>query len=80
MAEFHVQALELAKAQQWDASHNIIMDYSDAFSCRIHACLHRQEGDLDNAAYWYRRADTQAATGSVEDELELLLRIATEID
>ncbi len=80
MADYHVQALQLAQAQQWDASHRIIQEYDDAFACQIHACLHRIEGDLANAGYWYRRANAQAATGSVEDELEALLSQARSMD
>lgn len=80
MADYHDQALEFAKAQQWDASHDIIQKYDDVFSCRIHAYLHRVEGDLANAGYWYRRAETDAATGSVDQELASLFAMALTMD
>jgi hypothetical protein len=34
----------------------------------VHAYLHRVEGELGNAGYWYRRAGKPAATGSLEAE------------
>ena len=34
----------------------------------VHAYLHRKEGDLANARYWYRRADKPPATNSLEQE------------
>ena len=53
-----LQALELALAGQWDAAHNVVQLYEDdATAAWIHAVLHKMEGDLGNARYWYRRAD-----------------------
>jgi hypothetical protein len=34
----------------------------------VHAYLHRVEGDLDNARYWYRQAERNPATGALEAE------------
>ena len=34
----------------------------------VHAYLHRVEGDLGNAGYWYRRAGKPVASGPVEAE------------
>jgi hypothetical protein len=34
----------------------------------VHAYLHRVEGDLDNATYWYRQARRKAATGELSSE------------
>jgi len=76
MEDYHLEALAFAKAGQWDDSHNIIQKHGDAFSCRIHAYLHRVEGDLSNARYWYKRADVEEATGSVDEELVELLNMA----
>jgi hypothetical protein len=38
----------------------------------VHAYLHRVEGDLGNASYWYRRTGKPAATGSLEAEWEAI--------
>jgi hypothetical protein len=34
----------------------------------VHAYLHRKEGDLANAGYWYRAAGRPRAEGRLEDE------------
>ena len=36
----------------------------------VHAYLHRKEGDVGNAAYWYRQAGKSAYRGSLEAEWE----------
>ncbi len=40
----------------WDAAHGSAQAGETADSAWVHAYLHRREGDLGNAAYWYRRA------------------------
>ena len=35
---------------------------------RLHAYLHRKEGDAGNAAYWYRRAGAKVYTGAFDAE------------
>ncbi len=53
-----LKAIELALANQWDAAHNLVQQYDeDSRAAWIHAVLHKIEGDLGNARYWYRRAD-----------------------
>ena len=49
-----------------------MQEHSDPLAYRIHAYLHRVEGDLSNAGYWYRRAGVEAFTGSEEEELKAL--------
>jgi hypothetical protein len=36
--------------------------------------LHRKEGDLSNAAYWYRRAGQPVATDELAAEWERICR------
>jgi hypothetical protein len=38
----------------------------------VHAYLHRKEGDLGNASYWYSRAGQQRPPISLEEEWEQL--------
>ena len=40
----------------WTKAHEIIQDEEDKEGSWIHAYLHRKEGDVWNADYWYRRA------------------------
>jgi hypothetical protein len=50
-------AVELALAGRWNAAHDLVQQHeSDAAASWIHAVLHKIEGDLGNAGYWYRRA------------------------
>jgi hypothetical protein len=52
-----LQAIYLALAGKWDAAHEIQQYEDDATAAWIHAVLHKLDGDLGNARYWYHRAD-----------------------
>ena len=39
----------------------------------VHAYLHREEGDLSNAEYWYRRAGRSVGSGSLREEWQSIL-------
>jgi len=41
----------------WDKAHDCAQEQEDAAGNWVHAYLHRKEGDIGNAAYWYRRAN-----------------------
>jgi len=51
------KALWLVKAGRWHDSHELCNDIPGTAGSWIHAYLHREEGDLGNASYWYHRAD-----------------------
>ena len=72
-----VQALQLLRNGQWDAAHDIVQQRSDPAACRVHALLHRVEGDDGNAAYWYRRAGQTVPEVDTDRELDDLI---TEFD
>jgi hypothetical protein len=44
----------------------------------VHAYLHRVEGDLENARYWYRRARRPAAQGRLQGEWDAIARALLE--
>lgn len=52
----HVQALWLARAGNWHEAHDLCQRIPGSTGSWIHAYLHREEGDLGNASYWYARA------------------------
>lgn len=52
----------------WTAAHDQLHDAVDSDSDWVHAYLHRKEGDLANAAYWYRRASRKVFKGSLKQE------------
>jgi hypothetical protein len=58
---------------QWDQAHKIVQDESSADAAWVHAYLHRVEGDLGNAGYWYRQAGRPVATDSVESEWQRIV-------
>jgi hypothetical protein len=66
-------ALWWASRSNWDAAHKIVQDESDANSAWVHAYLHRVEGDLGNAGYWYRRAGQPVASGALEAEWDQIV-------
>ena len=58
---------------QWDQAHKIVQDESTADTAWVHAYLHRVEGDLGNAGYWYRQAGQPVAKDSLEAEWERIV-------
>ena len=52
----------------WNQAHGVAQDVEDATGAWVHAYLHRKEGDLQNAEYWYRRAGKPVATSALDDE------------
>ena len=56
-------ALWWAAKGNWDEAHKIVQDEETADAAWVHAYLHRVEGDLGNAGYWYRRAGTSRSRG-----------------
>ena len=52
----------------WERAHRLVQSADDGDAAWVHAHLHRVEGDLDNAAYWYRQAGLGPATGTLEKE------------
>jgi hypothetical protein len=61
-------ALARLAAGDWDGAHAIVQDDPSPEAAWVHAHLHRIEGDLSNARYWYRRAGRPEATGTLEEE------------
>ncbi len=60
----------------WDAAHKVAQDVADQTGAWVHAYLHRKEGDIGNAQYWYEQAEKPAATDALDAEWE---RIASEL-
>jgi hypothetical protein len=58
----------------WDQAHAAAQAGVGREGAWVHAYLHRKEGDLGNAGYWYRRAGKPVATGSLSAEWESIAR------
>ena len=54
----------------WEEAHSLAQSEKSLAGSWVHAFLHRVEGDLGNAAYWYRLADRPVCTSSLDDEWE----------
>ena len=66
-------ALWWAAKGYWDEAHKIVQDEQTADSAWVHGYLHRVEGDLGNAGYWYRQAGQPVAKDSLEAEWERIV-------
>jgi hypothetical protein len=66
-------ALWWAAKGDWDAAHKIVMNEDSKDAAWVHAYLHRVEGDLSNAGYWYRRADKPVASDALDAEWQRIV-------
>ena len=70
-----LQALWYDAKGEWDTAHEIVQQVDNAMAARIHAYLHRKQGDDRNARYWHRRAGSMFPEKmSLEEEWNSLLR------
>ncbi len=65
-----LRALWHLARDEWDAAHGAAQSDGSRDGAWVHAHLHRVEGDLANADYWYRRADRPASEAPLADEWE----------
>ena len=65
-----LQAMWHARKADWETAHNIAQSISSELGSWIHAYLHRVEGDLSNADYWYKRPGKLPHSGSTEAEAD----------
>ena len=60
----------------WGKAHECAQKDDGPQGCAVHAYLHRVEGDLSNARYWYNRANRTPAADGLKEEWE---RLAAEL-
>lgn len=58
----------------WDKAHDFAQQKDDSDGAWVHAYLHRKEGDLANAGYWYRQADKPVVTQPLKREWTMIVR------
>ncbi len=69
-----LEALWYVRKGDWHRAHSIVQANEEvAAYARIHAHLHRIEGDPANAAYWYRRSGNKTPEMALEDEWKMLV-------
>ncbi len=71
------KAIILADDGKWEEAHIKVQDIENEYAYWIHANLHREEGDISNSKYWYRRAgrdyteiDLKAERKEIKKEIE----------
>jgi len=57
----------------WHQAHAQVDQLKDKESAWVHAYLHRKEGDIWNADYWYSKAQQIRPNISLEEEWEQLV-------
>src|SRR5687767_3409292 len=65
-----LKALWYDGKNNWEMAHNLAQDIHSNDGSWVHAYLHRKEGDLGNASYWYSRAGRRMPEVSLEEEWE----------
>ena len=58
----------------WDKAHAQVDQQTDRVSAWVHAYLHRKEGDIWNADYWYTKAKQVRPKMTLEEEWEALVQ------
>jgi len=70
----YLQSLWYDAKGDWNRAHEIIQDIDDKKAAWIHAYLHRKEGDVGNADYWYEMAGKTRPNGYLDIEWERIAR------
>ena len=67
-------AIWYAVKDNWEMAHNVVQDINTEIASWVHAYLHRIEGDISNAHYWYNRAKKEPSPDSLESELNDIVK------
>lgn len=74
-----LQALWYDATGDWNTAHKIVQQLDNATAARIHAYLHRKQGDNWNSRYWHRQAGTSYPEHmNLEQEWESLVIMIVE--
>jgi hypothetical protein len=67
------QVLVHLRAGRWNEAHNLVQSDASPLAAWLHGILHVQEGDLEDAEYWYGKAGRHfRSRGTLEHELDCL--------
>jgi hypothetical protein len=58
---------------EWTQAHGLVDELDTEDGMAVHAYLHRKEGSLSNAEYWYERAGRRFHRPELDDEWEALV-------
>jgi hypothetical protein len=57
----------------WARAHDLVDQLGSTEGMAVHAYLHRREGSLSNADYWYRRAGRMYYRAALKEEWRALV-------
>jgi hypothetical protein len=64
------QVLVHLRAGRWNEAHTLVQSDASSLAAWLHGILHLQEGDVEDAEYWYSMADRHfRSRGSLDEEL-----------
>ena len=66
------------KRGDWKQAHETVQEIDDDIAAWLHAYLHRREGDLENAGYWYLRAGKPVSSLSLDEEWQEIVEYLIE--
>jgi hypothetical protein len=70
-----LQAMWYDKKDDWSKAHEMVENASDVDSAWVHGYLHRKEGNLNNAHFWYRRSGQSEFPGELNEEWEQITSV-----
>ncbi len=74
-----IRAMWCVATGDWARAHALAQEVETPDGAWVHAYLHRHEGDVDNAGYWYRRAGRPVSRGDLDLEwLEIASALTAE--
>ena len=63
-----VEALWWDAKRDWKRAHELVNELESPDAMAVHAYLHRKEGELWNAEYWYKRSGDDFRRLELDDE------------
>ena len=63
-----VEALDIERAGDWQGAREAVQKLDGSAAAWVHAYLHRREGDIANARYWYNRAGREPSEAPLAEE------------
>ena len=70
----YLQAMWYDGNGDWHKAHSLVDNLEGSTACWVHAYLHRKEGDVWNADYWYRKAGKKRPVVSLQQEWESIVK------
>ena len=65
------QILDHLRAGRWAEAHDLVQLDDSPLAAWLHGIVHIQEGDLEDAEYWYSKANRHfRSRGTLAEELE----------